>query len=450
MSDLETLLTQVWNQETRPLAEEAWRCYNAGAIRASIAATWSAVAADIITKLIQLAEEGDGDAATFRTEVVTAQEKGLAPDGVRDMQKIEADLLTKAVKFELIDSIDERELGRIREDRHLCVHPSLRNLGDVYNPRPEIARGHLSIALDRLLTHPPTQGKKALDTFLSYLCAPSFVAAPSHIQAAFFDRVRTATRTNIVKVTAKHALREIDAQQAITPIEHADRAATALAAFAARDRKLVQSAVASQHNNFLGADDNVQLRALVRLGEQDYFWDNVDPALIEKYKALINRPLSDPLPSQPLAVLAMVRSIEVRKNLPVLEQRFESLSEQQKQSIIAQHPDPYFVPTVIAFIENARNFRSGEEAGKLLVQHSRFLDHEEIKTSLTAWARNLECREANQMPALALDFYRETAHLGSSRAAAFRDFLEIVKTETDQRFYHYPELEQALNDGSTT
>jgi hypothetical protein len=40
----------------RPLAQEAWRCYNAGAIRASIAATWTAVTADIITKLIRLAD----------------------------------------------------------------------------------------------------------------------------------------------------------------------------------------------------------------------------------------------------------------------------------------------------------------------------------------------------------------------------------------------------------
>jgi hypothetical protein len=43
--DLETLVAQVWNPDVRPLAEEAWRCYNAGAIRASIAATWSAVSA---------------------------------------------------------------------------------------------------------------------------------------------------------------------------------------------------------------------------------------------------------------------------------------------------------------------------------------------------------------------------------------------------------------------
>jgi hypothetical protein len=55
------------------------------------------------------------------------------------MQSIESTLLDKAAEFELIDSIGMRELERIREDRHLCVHPSLRALGDVYEPRPEVA-----------------------------------------------------------------------------------------------------------------------------------------------------------------------------------------------------------------------------------------------------------------------------------------------------------------------
>jgi hypothetical protein len=43
VADLDTLVGQVWNPEVRNLATEALRSYNAGAIRASIAATWTAV-----------------------------------------------------------------------------------------------------------------------------------------------------------------------------------------------------------------------------------------------------------------------------------------------------------------------------------------------------------------------------------------------------------------------
>lgn len=89
------------------------------------------------------------------------------------------------MEFELIDSIGSRELERIREDRNLCAHPSLRMLGDVYEPRPEVARGHLAVALTTLLTHPPTQGRKVLDEFGAYICDPFFVPTHPHMQATF-------------------------------------------------------------------------------------------------------------------------------------------------------------------------------------------------------------------------------------------------------------------------
>ncbi|MFI5606886.1 hypothetical protein [Amycolatopsis sp. NPDC051903] len=80
-ADLETLVAQVWSPEVRPLAEEAWRCYNAGAIRSSIVATWAAVSMDIIVKLIRLADEGDKAAVQFREEVPPLKKRGVAPTG---------------------------------------------------------------------------------------------------------------------------------------------------------------------------------------------------------------------------------------------------------------------------------------------------------------------------------------------------------------------------------
>jgi hypothetical protein len=158
--DVETLIRQVWSPDVRPLAEEAWRCYDAGAARACIAATWTAVTADIITKLVRMADDGDMKAVPFRTALTHAQGKGLSKEAVRAMQTVEATLLEKAAEFELIDSLGARELERIREDRNLCVHPSLRALGDVYEPRPEVARGHLAIALTTLLTHSPRRAAR--------------------------------------------------------------------------------------------------------------------------------------------------------------------------------------------------------------------------------------------------------------------------------------------------
>lgn len=449
--ELETMLTQVWNPEIRSLADEAWRSYNAGAIRASIAATWTSVAADIIGKVVYVADDGEADAVAFRVELAAAQAKGLTSDGVRAMQAIEAKLLAKAVDFELIDSIDERELERIREDRNLCVHPSLRSFSEVYEPRPEAARAHLAIALATLLTHPPTQGRKALEAFEDYTCDPSFVPAIHHIQITFFDRVRSAARVNIAKIAAKHALRELDPDGRLPAAEYADRAAVVLYAFAQRDRGLVRAALAAQRETFQRLDGEVQLRAMTRLGEQDYFWSLVDEALAERFqRMLLSLPVPagpwDPLPLDVAASLAIVRSEYARARMPLLEQRFNSLSLLHRMNIVASLPAPYFIDAVLGFVREAVSYRVGEQAGQLLVQHAPFLTVETLKTALTAWAGNIDCREAAQMPDLALTLFRSTAHLGAEQGAAFVAFLHQVqgRAKDGDSYYRYPALEAAL------
>lgn len=451
MPELEALLTLVWNPETRPLAEEAWRSYNAGAIRASIAATWTAVTTDIISKLVHLADGGDQGAVAFRSNLATAQAKGLTPDGVRAMQAIESELLDKAVSFELIDSIDQRELERIREDRNLCVHPSLRSFSEVYNPRPEAARAHIATALATLLTHPPTQGAKALEAFQNYTCDPSFVPAITHIQITFYDRVRSAARTNIAKIAAKHALRELDPDGRLPAAEYANRAAIVLYAFAQRDRELVRAALAAQREPFQGLDGEVQLRAMARLGDQDYFWSLVDEPLAERLQQmLLGLPIPaaswDALPLHVAAYLAIVRSGYARTRLPQLEQRFTTLTLLHRMNVAASSPAPYFVPAVVGFIDEANSWRIGEQAGQLLLQHAPFLTVETLQDALTAWAGNSQCREASQMPELAVSLFRSTSHLGTGQAAAFTTFLAEVQAQANQgdSYYRYPALEAAL------
>jgi len=451
MTDMETLIRQVWSPDVRPLAAEAWHCYNSGATRACISAIWTAVTADIITKLVRMADDGDTQAVPFRTALSDAQSKGLSKDGVRAMQTIEATLLDKAAEFELIDSIGVRELERIREDRNLCVHPSLRALGDVYEPRPEVARGHLAIALSTLLTHPPTQGRKVLDEFSTYICDPLFVPTLPHIQATFFDRVRAATRSTIITFAAKHALLELDPAGRMAAVEHADRMAAALLAFAQRDRELVRTAVAGQSDRFQVLDGAAQLRALVRLGEQDFFWSIVDEALVTRLRGLVDTPVTapgwEPLPAEISAVMALVRSPFARERLPVLEPRFTTLSWTQRLSVAAERPDPYFVPAVIQLIQDAESWRSGEEAGRVLVQHAPFLTIDSLRTVLGAWCANDQCRRASEMTTLAVNLFYGTAHLGPTQTPVFGEFLTNVRAiEGTGDYYSYPALEQALSD----
>ncbi|AEF43137.1 hypothetical protein [Hoyosella subflava] len=451
--DLETYVGQVWSPAVRPLADEAWRCYNAGAFRASIAATWTAVTADIISKLTRLADDGDAKAADFRDKLSSAKAQGITPPGVRAMREIEDTLLAEAEAFEFIDSIGARELVRIREDRNLCVHPSLRGLGNVYDPRPEIARAHLAVALSTLLTHPPTQGRKVLEEFKAYICDTYFVPTTPHIQATFFDRVRTATRRNIVSLAAKHALLEIPPPETVplTPIEHADRMATAVKAFALRDRELVRSLVVDLSARFQPLDGATQLRALLRLGDQDFFWDMVDPALASRINEQLSQlPMAantwEPLPVETAAYLALIREDLARERLPILEQQYSTLAPLHRTNIAAAHPDRYFVPTVISSVKEAYSFRVGEQAGQLAVQHAPYLSVQDLKSVLVEWAANDQCRIAALMPGLAVSLFHATVHLGGERAQAFEEFLATVREKDEEpgSYYTYPDLERTL------
>ncbi|MEU6261721.1 hypothetical protein [Saccharopolyspora shandongensis] len=431
MKDVEILIGQVWSPDVRPLVEEAWRCYKAGAVRAGIASTWTAVAADIVTKLVWMADDGDGQAQQFHTKLKSAQQKGLTKDGVRAMQEIESSLLEQAVKFELIDSIDARELERIREDRNLCVHTSLRTSGEVYEAREEVARAHLVTALSVLLTHPPIQGGKLLDEFRAHICNPRYVPAPAHIQATFYDRLRAKARSTIVELAAKHALLELDTKGRLPEVECADRMAAALLAFAQRDRELVRTAVAKCIGRFPRLEGDQKWRALARFGEQDFFWDNLDQAQREHLQTLVANPITGeplkPLPDRTATVLALVRSSYARERLPALETQFAELSTTQQMSVIKKRPDPYFVPTVLELLREARSWYTGGEAGQALVELGPYLTIDTLRTALKAWAENFECRASNPMPEAAVRLFRTTELLGQERIPVFGEFLSKVR-----------------------
>ncbi len=434
----------------RPLVEEAWRCYNTGATRASIAATWTAVTADIITKVIRLADEQDGRASTFRQDLMAAQKLGLDPEGVRKMQQIEDSLLSTALDLELIDSIGKRELQRIRQDRNLCVHPALRTLDEVYEPRPEVARGHLAVALTTLFIHPPTQGTKVVGEFTAYMSDPYFVPSAAHMQARFLDRVREATRRSVVDIAAKHALGVASPATdiALSPEQLADRMVTALEAFASRDRALVQGALRKLKTKFEALDGASKLRVLARLGSLDVFWDMVDAPLAEQLDAMIKELDTVEegwLLPESAAVLALVRDPSARAQLPSLAPRFDESIRADRLAIAAQHPSPYFVPQIIKDLRTAHSWRVGEQIGQVLLRHAEWLSLEELREALDAWASNYQCRAAFGMPQIAVELLEATTRLGASRLAVFGDFVDAVRAEENADGSSlYSELEAVL------
>lgn len=145
------------------------------------------------------------------------------------------------------------------------------------------------------------------------------------------------------------------------------------------------------------------------------------------------------------AVLALVGDTTARQNLPVLETRFLKALKGDQMSIVSQHPDPYFVPAVLGFLETARSWRTGETVGQLLVQHAQYLKLVDLDAALSTWAANGQCRTASLMPLIALELLQTTAHLGPARVQLFEEFIAAVRAvEGAESLYRYAELDAAI------
>ncbi|WP_329000883.1 hypothetical protein OHA18_41440 [Kribbella sp. NBC_00709] len=445
MLDLEASVDRVWDRDLRPLVQESLRCYNAGAVRAAIAATWTAVVADLLGKVGQLAEEGEPIAQAMQKQVVKAQEQGLSPEGVRTMQAIEDQLLKTAVDLELIDSIGQRDLERIRQDRHLCVHPSLRRHGEAYQPEPEVARAHLAVALTTLLLHPPVQGQRIQTSFTNYVTDPTFSPAPSHLQSTYFDRVRTGTRRRIVAIAAKHALHELDLPEGVVVPNRvvADPMASTLKAFAERDRSLVRDVVDTQMSRFAALEGTAQARALARLGDDDFFWDAVDAPVRDRLVALVEQP---GLPvEERMAVIALVGVPVAREHLPALEEIFNAMPLFEQIDVMAARPTSYFVPTLIEVVKRTPNWATGSYlANRVLVEHAEHLTSAQLEDLLQAWVGNDQCRLANGMPEAAARMAALTAGVYPENRQHWTEFLKLVRIFEQSGYYSYRELELEL------
>jgi hypothetical protein len=305
-----------------------------------------------------------------------------------------------------------------------------------------------------VLIHPPTQGRRAIEDFTAYVSDPSFTPSDGHLQATFFDCLRTATRGNLVKVAAKHALCEVEppAGTSATALVLAGRMADALKAFARRDRDLVRRTLHGVYSRFQPLSTGVHIRAVVRLGDQDFFWDMIEPPLAEQLDASLSATTipgeSDPLPQGAVSLLSLVRDPNARAHMRSLEKVYASLGLFHRAEIAGAHPDPYFLPVAVESMRNVGSWRSAERFCELVIlPHGPLMPLETLSEVLEGWWSNYDCRTAARMPDMAVELFAATAHLGAARHPIWQQFVREVRARaeaSDLPYYSYDGVEQAI------
>lgn len=206
LADLDALALSVRDPRARAQIREAITAYRAGASRAAIIATWVAVALDILAKIEEVAQNGDGAGQEF----IASFERARASNNIPQLQKLESDLLNQAQgKFAFFGTIEADLLQRIAADRNRCAHPTFVADDELFQPSGDLVRSHIVHAITLLLVLPPTQGRALIEAFARELDVPAFPKEHESAKRYVVERYLTKMRPNAVPGFARYVLRQV-------------------------------------------------------------------------------------------------------------------------------------------------------------------------------------------------------------------------------------------------
>jgi hypothetical protein len=207
--------------------------------------------------------------------------------------------------------------------------------------------------------------------------------------------------------------------------------ATVLEVFARRDYDLVVDTLASLMDRFQHLSGVEALGGLARLGDQAAFWDSVDSGSLARLAALIETtPIVDVwevLPPPWTALLNLTGVPAAVEALPVLRVRFDALPGVAKASVMAFAVRPTLVRAIPDLLRTAGAWRNAERITRdALIPYAPHMTAATLEEVLDAWASNDQCRQASQMPYLAVTLLEATSRLGADGRAAWGAFLDCV------------------------
>ncbi|MEG5061802.1 hypothetical protein QUB60_29050 [Microcoleus sp. A2-C5] len=208
LTDLDELALKVRDRTARSYILEAIDAYRGGAYRSSIVSTWIAVTFDIISKIRELASQGDPMAQDF----ISKLDKAIANEHLPLLQKTEEDLLkTATADFEFLSNQEQTDLTLLKKDRNLCAHPAFVAEEMLFEPEPERVRMHIVHVVKHLLQHQPIQGKSAIERIVRDIKTTSFPptldTACVFLNSRYLDRAKKTLIENLIFLLLKAILR---------------------------------------------------------------------------------------------------------------------------------------------------------------------------------------------------------------------------------------------------
>lgn len=356
MRDLETLAASVRDEATRAQVVEVVRAYQAGAFRAAIISTWVAVALDLVSKLRELAADGDAAAAA---EVATL-DGAITGGNLGTLQKFENNLLTLAKDaFELISQRDFDVLSRLQADRNVCAHPAFVAPDEVFDPTSELARSHIAAAVDAVLRHPPVPGKKIVARFKAEIGG---VAWPTgvrelveYLRANFFGAQRESAKRQLAQLVVKCSIGlPPSVPNPVRLSQQYARAAHALNEIDPALLELTLATVITKKEQGAGLSEDEIRSAVGALGDLTLFWDAIPTASVPRVVSCIkDSDLNDLIGACVLALDAPIASVAGQQVQAVVAARIAALEPKQLADALARRVSRPLIEELISRVENS-------------------------------------------------------------------------------------------------
>lgn len=429
MRALEDLLNEVRDRESRGYLDEAVRAYQAGAFRSAIMAAWTSVAYDLIRKIRQLADDGDGAAGDFVRDL----DKAIATGNMNKLQEIERDLLKATHEtFEFTDNRELLELIRLHDDRNMCAHPAFVRPGEIFAPTPELVRLHLATATDAVLSKGPTPGKRAIERFKAEIVRASFPESldglTAYLRDRFFEPGKSSLRRGLAELIVKGCL--------VTPTTDGagpDQRVIRRSALCAHALEQIQpillenalSAVVTKREEGSGLSDDELLQFTANLGDMQLAWHALPDASHARVYAVLKSANVQHLVDT--GVFGCALAAEARESV---DERLGELNATQLAEVIGLAPDALrFGQAAVGALARATTHDAAAGAMQALVLPlAPALTPDQIRSVLGCLQDNPQARMAAAMPPLFNEFFDATA---ATFTDCYTDWLALVQWLAD-------------------
>ena len=421
LRDLRDLALRVRDAKSRDNILEAITCYEAAAYRASIAAVWTAVAYDLISKILELAQEGDAAAKVFEATFNNAREN----NNVEKLLSIENGIVdTSLTDFQFIDSAEKEALLRLKSDRNKCAHPAFVNDVQIFQPSNELTRYYISMALESVLTKPPVFGKIILSRYSDSVKSGNFPSDKSHaisfVRTNFLEKMRDNFIRSFCIVVAKALLKEMPEEWKPAPRANLTHTLDAISQFnielweaSLRHEviKLEENAGPSQRRTFIGL---MALIPSLRIGVNQEFLDRARIA-IEAYQNAEDSKLD---------IFLGVRIKELRTDIL---NKFLSLDQDIQARVVKAYPEEEYWSRSLENLSKSSSFRGSESLyDDFIVPFNEKINRHQYLALISIVKGNSQIWDAQGTPSR-LASTTISANLAGIQAAdlvEFRDFLQ--------------------------